>query len=209
LQWLGAADPPELEAEIAASEAEIATCASAEVFVRTAWLMALCVHGRFELALAQSQAAFGQLFRVIPFVHIVDHTLYRGLAAAVLAGAARGTEQRRYRRMLQQSLRRMQRWAKTGPDFVHMALLLEAERMRLAGDTRRARSLYERSAQRAQQQDFVNCAAIAHERLARMLIDLHRRTEASVAFAHSIALYGEWGALSKVARLEAEHRMLR
>src|SRR4029077_10584995 len=111
---------------------------------RTAWLMVLCVYGRWDLAFAQSEALGERLFSLVPYIHVADHCLYRGLAAAALAGNARGATRRRYRRALGDSLRRLRRWAKGGPDFAHMVHLLEAEQARLAGNPRRARALYEK-----------------------------------------------------------------
>jgi hypothetical protein len=90
-----------------------------------------------------------------------------------------------------------------------MVWLLEAEQARLAGRDRRARALYERAAQRARQQEFPQHAALAHERLARMLMDVRRRTEAASALAQAQALYREWGASAKSAALKAEQHALR
>jgi hypothetical protein len=207
---LAAADLRTLESELAASEAEIAAVGgSVEPYVRTAWLMLLCVYGRWDLAFAQSEALGDRLFWLVPYVHVADHCFHRGLAAAALAGPGRGAARRRYRRALRQSLRRLRRWEKAGPDFTHMVELLQAEQAWLARDLRRARVLFERAARRAMQQEFPNHAALAHERLGRMLVDLRRKSEASSAFAQAISLYRDWGAAAKASMLEAEQQSLR
>ncbi len=174
---------------------------SGDVYVRTLWMMVLCVYGHYDRALAQSDLLGERLFRVVPFVHVPDHILYRGLAAAALAEDARGAVQRRYRRVLHRAQRRLRGWARHGPDFVHMVSLLDAERARLRGDPARARRLYEQSAQRARRQDFIHHAAFAHERRASMLLKLRRDTEAAQAMRATSALYEEWGALAKAAEL--------
>jgi hypothetical protein len=208
-QLLSAPDLSALEAELADSEAEItASRGSVEPYARTVWLMVLCVYGRFDLAFAQSEALGERLFSLVPYIHVAEHCFYRGLAAAALAGLARGADRRQYRRALRDNQRRLWRWAKSGPDFVHMALVLEAEQARLRRDHRRARVLYEKAARRATEQTFPNHAALAYERLARMLVDLRRRPEAVSAFAQAIGLYGEWGVPAKVAALEAEQSTL-
>jgi hypothetical protein len=151
---LSAHDLSALETEIAASESEIgASRGSVEPYARTAWLMVLCVYGRFDLAFAQSEALGERLFSLVPYIHVADHCFYRGLGAAELAGPANGAVRRRYRRALRESLRRLRRWAKGGPDFAHMVQLLEAEQARLAGNSRRARAFYEKAARRATEQD--------------------------------------------------------
>jgi hypothetical protein len=103
-------------------------------------------------------------------------------------------------------LRRLRRWAKHGPDFVHMASFLEAELARLAGDESRARALYDAAAQRALEQRFVHHAALAHERRASMLVGLRRETEASASLARAVALYREWGAEPKAQQLLVQRR---
>ncbi len=187
-----------LRAELADSDAELARYqGSAEPYVRTLWMMVLCVHGGWALALEQSEALGDRLFRTVPFVHVADHMFYRGLAAAALATTAASAQRRLHRKTLRSSLRRLKRWARDGPDFAHMALLLDAERMRLAGVERPARALYERAAQGAEHQEFTQHAALAHERLGRMHVDLGRHAQAALELGKASALYQTWGAQGK------------
>jgi predicted ATPase len=201
LRLLAGSDLSSLESELAAGEAEL-TAAGGSVgpYARTAWLMALCVHGRWDQALSQSEALGERLFYRVPYVHVADHCFYRGLAAAALAGS-RGAARIRHRRTLRTSLRRLRRWANAGPDFAHMVHLLEAEQARLARDPRRARALYEKAAQRAMQQQFPHHAALARERLALMYFDLRRRAEGTSVLLQAIALYEAWGSPAKVMQL--------
>jgi histidine kinase len=160
-----------IESEIAASEVELAAeHSSAEPYVRTLWMMVLCIYRRWDLVLAQSDAIGTKLFEQVAFVHIADHTLYRGLAAAALAPHGRGLLPDRGRRSLRESLRRMRSWARSGPDFAHMVLLLQAEEARLAHNFRRARALYEEAAQCARHADFPHHVALAHERRGDLLL---------------------------------------
>jgi hypothetical protein len=174
---------------------------------RTVWLMLLCVYGRWDLAVQQGERTGDRLFDVAPMVHVADHCFYRGLAAAALC-ATSARPPARERRALRQNLRRLERWARFGPDFLHMADLLRAERARIRGADQGARALYERAAQRARRQDFPHHAALAHERLAQLLTDLRRPIEAQTALARALALYEEWGAISKCNALRATHPAL-
>ena len=174
----------------------------------TVWLLVLCAFGRHDLLFAHSERLSERVFKVSPFVHVVDHTFYRGVAAAVLAGSARGRERRRYRQVLRHSLRYLKRRAADGPDFVHMAALLRAERARLERQPARARALYEEAAQAAGRQGFLQHAALAHERHASLLGALRRDTEAAACLRKAIAGYREWGAHGKAQLLAAQHSEL-
>jgi hypothetical protein len=90
-----------------------------------------------------------------------------------------------------------------------METLLRAERARLRRDHNGARALYERAAERAEEQQFPHHAALAHERHARMLAALRRETEAAASFAQAIALYRAWGAEPKAAELARELRSIK
>ena len=75
-QQLLATDLSRLEAELAASEAELEPIrGSAETHMRSLWLMVLCVYERFDLALAQSEAMGERLFTMTPYVQVAHHTL--------------------------------------------------------------------------------------------------------------------------------------
>jgi hypothetical protein len=201
--------PQDLEAVVRESELGLSKQTGTVVqYANTLWLMVLCIHRRHDLALGMSESKYTELFRVMPFVHVADHMLYRGLAAAALAGHARGGDRRRCRRILRDCLARMQRWAKAGPDFVHMAALLAAEQARLQGSVDRARRLYEQAAQRAEQQEYLHHAALACESRAHMQIDLRRETEAAAALAQAANLYREWGAVTKANDLKETRRKL-
>jgi hypothetical protein len=177
-------------------------------YTSTLWLLILCVYRRHDLAFAQSEARLDDAFRVMPFVHTADFVLYRGLAAAGLATRERGARRRRYTRVLRGCLARMRRWARAGPDFVHMAALLEAERERLRGAEERARALYEQAAQRALAQEFTHHAALAYESRAQMLIELRRETEAAASLAQASSAYRDWGALAKASELRERRGQL-
>jgi hypothetical protein len=195
-----------IEQSYADDLAQASEGSSGESFSSTLWLLVLCTFGLYDLAFAHSERVAKKLFRVSPFVHVVDHTFYRGLAAAALASSARDHTRRRYRHVLRQSLRYVKRRARDGPDFVHMESMLRAERARLARDPVRARHLYHEAATQAAQQAFVHHAALAHERHARLLATLRRDTETVPLLRRAIASYDEWGAVGKVRLLTAEIR---
>ncbi len=200
---------PDWTVVVAESDAWIrANHGSAESYIRTLWLLVLCVYGQHELAFRQSEQMGERLFKVAPYVQIADHTFYRGLAAAALAGTERGMRRRRHARELRRSAKRLRLWARSGPDFVHMAIFLEAERACLRGDLQRARHLYRDAAQRARSQEFPHHAALANERLALSFEAERRERDAAVALRDAVALYQAWGALAKAEELNARREAL-
>ena len=202
-------DDAELGRTLAESDTWIGeNSGSAEVYIRTFWMLVLCVRGRYDTALQQSEQVWRRLFQLIPYVHVADHTFLRGLASAVLATQARGARRRRHLACLADSLKRVQRWAKHGPDFAHMGTFLGAERARLRGDANQARALYDRAAQRAKEQEYFHHAALACERRGRLLAALRRETEAGASLREAIALYSRWGCAPKAEALELERRAL-
>jgi hypothetical protein len=137
-----------------------------------------------------------------------DFAFFRGIAAAGLAADATRVDRRRLRRVLARCHRDLATWARCGPDFVHMAQALEAERQRLHRQTERALRSYAQAAERAARQGYRHHAALMHERRAELLLDQRRETEARGALERASGLYEEWGALAKAEALRARSRSL-
>jgi len=206
---LALADPVAVGTQITELDARFATeHGRTQHYASTLWLLALCVYRRYDLAFAQSEARMDQLGRTMAGVHVADFVFYRGLAAAALVRVSTGWEKRRCERAFRKSLRWLREWARMGPDFVHMTLLLEAEQARIRRQDERARALYEKAAQRALAQAFPHHAAIASELRADLLSTLRRETEAAAAVIQAAKIYQEWGAPAKVAELSVKRRDL-
>jgi len=206
------AEPSEIDwqREIAASEDELQAYGfSGEAFVRTCWMLVLGVHGLWHLGFDQSRAIEGRLMLRTPLIHVADHLLWRGLAAAELALGSSGGERRRLRRVVRDCARRLERRQRHGPDFVHMALLLAAEQARLSGRFDQAYAQYERAARAASQARFTSHVAIALERRGRMCLEARKREAALSCLQQARDVYASWGVAGKVRALEREQESLR
>jgi hypothetical protein len=128
------------------------------------------------------------------------------VACAALAAGAAGGARRRLKRDLLRQERRLRYWARSGPDFVHMARMLDAELAWLRHQHARARDLFGEAVQGALEQGFIHHAALAQERRARLLSEIRRDTEASIALGQAVALYRQWGAETKARSLERTRR---
>jgi hypothetical protein len=133
--------------------------------------------------------------------HAADLYLYRGLAAGTLANVAGETAGRRRSRILRRASRKLRHFATEGPDFAHMAALLEAEHLALRGGGTAALAAYQQAAQRAERQGYIHHAAIAHERRAALLHTGRREIQARDALREAARRYHAWGAQAKVAQL--------
>jgi len=171
------------------------------VYYRTLCMQVLCIAGHYDLALAQSEQVREYLFRVVPFLHVADHTFYRGLAAAALARKASRRQRRAHLRTLRECLRRFTRWADWGPDFGHMRSFLLAELAALRSELRTATTNYDSAARGAEAQGFIHHAALAIEHKGRLLASQRRREESAACFAAARKLYGQWGCAAKVPAL--------
>ncbi len=199
---LGRADgsTPAWDEEVRTLDAWVASgAAAAEPIVRTVWMLVLCAAGRHDLVLAQSRCVWSRLFETSLGVHAVDHVFLRGLALAAQAAERTGRPRRALRRELLRALGSLQRWARHGPDFVHMALALEAESAALRGNVPGAHRLFQGAVRRALQQEFSHHAALILERHASVLGRARRDTEAAAARTQALALYRAWGAHAVVS----------
>jgi len=188
--------------ELAASDREIAsTPGNSATYTRTSWALVLGVCGRWDLAFAQTQAVDERRFG--GYSHLVNFTLYRAVAASVLAQLA-GEHRRRHRRILRRGRRRMRGWARRNPDFEHMALWLEAELQQLRVAHRAAVRLYQQAASAALEREHPHDAALCLERLGHLLHTTRRASEALLALTQAINHYRSWGATAKGAALEQE-----
>jgi hypothetical protein len=186
-----------------------AVLASANLLpIRSAWIACRCMRGEFTDAFLESETLHVDIDRLYcAFPHVTEVWLFRGLSAAALATDARAGARRRYRRVLRESLRRLQRWSRHGPaNFAHAARLLEAERARLGGRITYALLLYKRAAELAHTHEYLHHEALIHERRARLLVRLRRETEGTTALQRAAELYEEWGAHVVSARLIQECR---
>ncbi len=180
-----------------------------ETFVRTFWVMTLCIFGRARLAFEQSERVGVRLLRGLPFVHIADHMFYRGVAASSLAWDSRGASRSRYLRELRAARAWLSRWARYSPDLVHMEGFLAAEVSDHRGRREESKRLYERCFERAVSRGFLHMAALASERGAQAAARHERRSLLSADLGMATQFYQRWGATGKVELLRQRYGVSR
>ena len=107
-----------------------------------------------------------------------------------------------------ESLDKFKKWNDSCPDnFQAKYLLLLAEDSRCHGG--RAEGIiacYNQAQAAAKRSEFSHVEALIHERFAEFYLSLGSEIPAKAHLAESIRLYGDWGAMAKVAQLQEIHK---
>jgi len=139
-------------------------------------------------------------------IHQLDFHLTRALTLAAQLDAAQAAPDTAAWQMLRSDARKLRDWARATPlTFADKALLVEAELARLEGDALTAMSRYEQSIAHATAHGFVQIAAMAHERAARLGAAHGLASTAAAHRRHARDAYLRWGAFGKARQLETHH----
>ncbi|MFP5502461.1 MAG: AAA family ATPase, partial [Candidatus Sericytochromatia bacterium] len=99
----------------------------------------------------------------------------------------------------------IEQWAEHAPwNFRHNALLVAAERARIAGAALEAMRLYDQAIEGAEAAGFVQDEAIASELAGRFYLARGQARLGRLHLQAAVACYRRWGAKTKVAALKAE-----
>ena len=196
-------DEAAFEADLAARDARPALC-----HYHVLKTQVLFLYGHLERAEQLAGVVDAELPYVSGHIAVAVHTFYTSLIAASLAAA--GTDMVAERReRTRQGWRRLRRWAESCPaNFLHKALLVEAELARLDGDAWRAADLYDRAIVEAGRSGYLQEEAVARELAGRFWLGQGRRKVAALYLSEARHGYRLWGASRKATMLEEEHRGL-
>jgi predicted ATPase/class 3 adenylate cyclase len=165
------------------------------------------LHGAPDEALAHVRAMDALRASAMSLPQLVRFIIVAFLVRGACLPRLTADEADRERAWMDADFGRMRRWAKHCPEnFLHLALLMEAELARLAGRVDAALRLYERAADQARQGQWRRDEAMANELAARLLLGAGRRKAAEGYLLAARALYDSWGAARKVALLDEEFR---
>ncbi|MEG4145195.1 AAA family ATPase [Microcoleus sp. Pol12B5] len=110
---------------------------------------------------------------------------------------------------VQENQRKLQHWAEHAPmNYLHKWLLVEAEKYRLARQRAEAIEMYDRAIVLAQENEYLNEEALAHELAAKFYLEWGKEKIATVYLTDAYYAYARWGALAKVADLEKRYPQL-
>ncbi|SEA27575.1 response regulator [Alkalimonas amylolytica] len=141
--------------------------------------------------------------------HQTEFHFFRGLAAARQLKIVPDDPQQSWQQRLQDSLEKLQNWAKQCPqNYQHKVLLLQAEQAALEHQAN-AWQLYQQAIVSAEQQGFSQHLALAHELAADYW---QRQQQPTYALAHRAAAtssYLSWKCLAKAEQLQQKYPELK
>ncbi|MEH2235336.1 trifunctional serine/threonine-protein kinase/ATP-binding protein/sensor histidine kinase [Nostoc sp.] len=119
------------------------------------------------------------------------------------------SEQQEISDRVQANQEKMQKWAHHAPmNYLHKFYLVEAERHRVFGEKIAAIEMYDQAIALAQENEYINEEAIAHELAAKFYLSWGKETIAKTYMTNAYYAYSRWGAVAKVKHLEARYPQL-
>ncbi|MEG4801839.1 AAA family ATPase [Microcoleus sp. ARI1-B5] len=140
----------------------------------------------------------------VPLFHFYD-----SLAHLAVFAEASSSEQEVILNRVKNNQEKMQKWAHHAPmNHLHKFYLVEAGRHRVLGERLEAVEMYDRAIGLAQQNEYVNEEALAHELAATFYLEWGKEKIARVYLTDAYYAYARWGAKAKVEDLEKRYPQL-
>jgi len=101
---------------------------------------------------------------------------------------------------------KMKNWAEHAPmNYLHKFYLVEAEQARVLGEDTKARENYDQAIALAQENEYLNEAALAYELAAKFYLARDQRHVARYYLHDAHYAYQRWGAVAKVKEIETRY----
>ncbi|WP_293132705.1 AAA family ATPase [Microcoleus sp. bin38.metabat.b11b12b14.051] len=134
----------------------------------------------------------------VPLFHFYD-----SLAHLAVFAEASSSEQEVILNRVKNNQGKMQKWAHHAPmNHLHKFYLVEAERHGVLGERLEAVEMYDRAIALAQQNEYINDEALAHELAAKFYLSWGKEKIARIYLTDAYYAYARWGAKAKVEDLE-------
>lgn len=128
---------------------------------------------------------------------------YDSLARLAICSDSSKVEQKRILKKVTANQKKMKKWAAYAPmNFQHKFYLVEAERARVLGNSKEARESYDKAIALAQQHEYINEEALAHELAGKFYLEINLPKIAQVYVCEAYYAYQKWGAKAKLADLK-------
>jgi PAS domain S-box-containing protein len=183
--------------------------ASGIVFYYIIKLIVLFTYEQYPEALASARSVSPVLGAVRSLPIEANYLLHHALVLAALYPEQSPETQAEFLVTLQHQQQQLQYWAAHCPaNFLHKALLVEAEIARITGRDLEAMRLYEQSIKSAHEYEFVQYEALANELAAKFYLNREFVAIAKTYFQEARNNYLRWRAIGKVRHLEKNYPTL-
>jgi predicted ATPase/signal transduction histidine kinase len=110
---------------------------------------------------------------------------------------------------VQANQEKMQKWAHHAPmNHLHKFYLVEAQRHRVKGEKVEAIEMYDKAIALAQENEYINEEALAHELAAKFYLEWGKEKLAQPYLIDAYYAYAKWGAKAKIDHLEQRYPQL-
>ncbi|MBU2511162.1 AAA family ATPase [bacterium] len=162
----------------------------------------LYLHGNYALShtvLLETEKYLGYIRGISAVAH---HNFYSSLVHCALFLEVSDEQQQQFLDLIKTNQQQMKIWADNCPEnYRHKYLLVEAEITRIEGKPIEAMKLYEQCVALADQQEFIQEAAIANELAGNLFFKEGLERPAAIYLKEAQYLYKKWGASAKAAQL--------
>ena len=160
----------------------------------------------FTQALENARSANEYVIAVGGMDVFAEHYFYYSLILLACANTATEDNRTAYLEQVNANQEKMQVWANSAPmNYEHKYSLIEAEKLRVLGNTWQAAELYDRAIQGAKKERFLQEEALANELAAELYFSQGREKLAQVYLVDAYYAYERWGAKSKIQDLEQRY----
>jgi len=185
-----------------------ADATSLAYFHKYAMLEALMA-GDYAAVLREAEGMTRQLNGILSMAFQPFYRFYEALALLELARSGPAARRLRYRLRARWLIAVYRRWARQGPqNFMHRALLLDAERAALAGRDGAAIQGFEAAVAAARRAGALHDVGLFHERAARFYLAHGAEAAAASHLAEAGNAYAAWGGRAWADALATRHPRL-
>lgn len=130
--------------------------------------------------------------------HFIEYRFLRPLTLLQNMDGISTLQKMNLLRKVRSDLGKLQRWARVNPEnFLHRALLVEAELNRVMGHYEESELLYDRATEAADRGGFAQNAALALELAGKCYLTRNKTRTAHTYLREAAGRYGAWGAYGK------------
>ena len=194
-------DEAELDARVAKGGIPLVSCFRWITQLQREFLL-----GDPERAVEYAEKVKPLLWTFRSHIQSADYCFYCSLAMVEVYASASLERQAELLEALRENLSSLARWAQSyPPTFAHKHALAAAEFARVEGRDAEALRLYDQAMHGAEEHGFVQDQAIANELAGRFCLSRGLGKFAQACLRDARDCYMRWGALAKVAQLDARH----